>query len=202
MKGKYKIQNENDRMTTLETLKQRLLALTNRMSRYQRRQKQYQQNVDFVNTPNKLYDKIRNNKIPVITPPTKEQINDFWRPIFQTRKCYNKDATWLNEYKQSATTIVKSEYSPITTEEIKTATSKFNNWKSPGLDKIQNFWWKKLTNLHHKISSIFDHLVETTMQNWKTSSFLKHENGELKTDTIDITNGIFQGDSPLGLHFV
>jgi len=65
MKGKYEIKNENDRTTVVETLKQRLLALNNRLSRYQLRQKQYRQNYEFVNKPNKLYDEIRNNKIQI-----------------------------------------------------------------------------------------------------------------------------------------
>jgi len=160
MKGKYEIKNENDRTTVVETLKQRLLALNNRLSRYQLRQKQYRQNYEFVNKPNKLYDEIRNNKIQITTPPTKEQMSGFWKPIFQNTKNYNKDAVWLNEYKQSTSEIIKSDYSPITTEEIKTATSNFSNWKSPGLDKIQNFWWKKLTNVHQRTSSIFDHLLQ------------------------------------------
>jgi len=138
MKGKYEIKNENDRTTVVETLKQRLLALNNRLSRYQLRQKQYRQNYEFVNKPNKLYDEIRNNKIQITTPPTEEQMSGFWKPIFQNTKNYNKDAVWLNEYKQSTSEIIKSDYSPITTEEIKTATSNFSNWKSPGLDKIQD----------------------------------------------------------------
>ena len=49
MKTKYQIVDEQTRSTSLETLKQRLYALNNRLSRYQRRQKQYQQNNDFMN---------------------------------------------------------------------------------------------------------------------------------------------------------
>ena len=45
--NKYKITNEEERITTNETLKQRLYALNNRLSRYKRRQLQYQQNFDF-----------------------------------------------------------------------------------------------------------------------------------------------------------
>ena len=44
MKTKYQFADDQTRSTSLETLKQRLYALNNRLSRYQRRQKQYQQN--------------------------------------------------------------------------------------------------------------------------------------------------------------
>ena len=42
MKTKYQFADDQTRSTSLETLKQRLYALNNRLSRYQRRQKQYQ----------------------------------------------------------------------------------------------------------------------------------------------------------------
>ena len=59
MKAKYQIVDEKTRSTSLETLKQRLYALNNRLSRYQRRQKQYQQNNDFINKQSKLFDELR-----------------------------------------------------------------------------------------------------------------------------------------------
>ena len=59
MKTKYQIVDEQTRSTSLETLKQRLYALNNRLSRYQRRQKQYQQNNDFINKQSKLFDELR-----------------------------------------------------------------------------------------------------------------------------------------------
>ena len=48
MKTKYQIFNEQTRFTSLEALKQRLCALNNRLSRYQRRHKQYQQTNEFI----------------------------------------------------------------------------------------------------------------------------------------------------------
>ena len=59
MKTKYQIVDEQTRSTSLETLKQRLYAFNNRLSRYRRRQKQYQQNNDFINKQSKLFDELR-----------------------------------------------------------------------------------------------------------------------------------------------
>ena len=50
-------------------------------------------------------------------------------------------------------------YSEITTNKIESATSKFSNWKSPGLDKLHNLWWNKLTTLHPKVVVAFDKLI-------------------------------------------
>ena len=50
-------------------------------------------------------------------------------------------------------------HSEITTNEIESATSEFSNWKSLGLDKLQNFWWNKLTTVHPKVAVAFDKLI-------------------------------------------
>ena len=52
--------------------------------------------------------------------------------------------------------ITEATYSEITTNEIESATSEFSNWKSPGLDKLHNSWWNKLTTLHPKVAVAFN----------------------------------------------
>ena len=89
-------------------------------------------------------------------PPTKEDIEKFWKPLYENEKEYHKHAAWLQEYKTSANNITEATYSEITTNEIESATSEFSNWKSPGLDKLHNFWWNKL---HPKVAVAFDKLI-------------------------------------------
>ena len=101
MKTKYQTVDEQTRSTSLETLKQRLYALNNRLSRYQRRQKQYQQNNDFRNKQSKLFDELEGNRITIMDPPSKEDIEKFWKPLYENKKEYNKNAAWLQEYKTS-----------------------------------------------------------------------------------------------------
>jgi len=159
MKNKYKINKEDDRVPTLEKLKQRLYALNNRLSRYQKRQKQFRQNNDFINKPSKLYDEMRGNKITVNEPPTKEQVETFWKPMYETKKQFNKNAPWLRDYQSSVENIIPASYTNITPMEITNSSSKFSNWKSPGIDKLQNFWWNKLTNIHSLTSTILDDIL-------------------------------------------
>lgn len=159
MKNKYNIQTEQQRITTLEKLKQRLSALNNRLTRYQKRQKQFQQNRDFSNKPSKLYDQLRGNRIEITNPPSKENIEEFWKPLYGNRKEYNKDAIWLDDYKESVNHINQAEYTDIEPREIASSSSKFANWKSPGIDNIQNFWWNKLSVFHSKTSQIMNDIV-------------------------------------------
>jgi len=171
MKNKYKINKEDDRVLALEKSKQRLYALNNRLSRYKKRQKQFRQNNEFFNKPNKLYDDMRGNKITVTNPPTKEQVETFWRPMYETKKQFNKNASWLKEYRTSTENIIPANYTSITPAEMSKSSSKFSNWKSPGIDKLQNYWWTKLTNIHTLTAKIFDDILKhpDTCPEWLTT---------------------------------
>ena len=92
MNTKCQIVDEQTRSTSLETLKQRLYAFNNRLFRYQRRKKQYQQNNDFINKQSKLFDELRENRITIMDPSTKEDIEKFWKPLYENKKEYSKDA--------------------------------------------------------------------------------------------------------------
>ena len=79
--------------------------------------------------------------------------------MFETERSYNKKATWLPEYINSTDNIIPATYTPITESEIQKAISKFANWKSPGIDRIQNFWWKKFSSLHKITAAILNNLM-------------------------------------------
>ena len=65
MMNKYNIDTEEKRQITLETLRQRLKALNNRLSRYLKREKQYQQNKEFNEKPSRLFDQLRGNRVTI-----------------------------------------------------------------------------------------------------------------------------------------
>jgi hypothetical protein len=48
----------------------------------------------------------------------------------------------------------------ITSEDIKQTIKKLHNWKAPGLDKIQNYWWKNFPYLHHHLSIHINRIMQ------------------------------------------
>ena len=66
-------------------------------SRYQRRQKQYQRNNHFINKQSKLFDELQGNRITIMEPPTTEDAEKFWKPLYENLKEHHKDAAWLQE---------------------------------------------------------------------------------------------------------
>ena len=83
IKAKYNIQNERSRKTTSEKLKQKLLAYNNRLKRYKERQKQFQQNRDFVNSLDKFYKELRGTNITIEKVPITQEVESFWKPIWE-----------------------------------------------------------------------------------------------------------------------
>ena len=54
----------------------------------------------------------------------------------------------------------KGDFQLISIKEINDATMKFSNWKSPGIDNIQNFWWNKFTNLHQRLVELYNEITQ------------------------------------------
>ena len=129
MKIKYNTDTEEKRQTTLETLRHRLKALNNRLSRYLKREKQVQQNKEFIEKPSRLFDQLRiiiNFRLIKIKLSTSGD-----HCLRKKNRTTKKQHDSLNTSTQKTAT-----YTPIRESEIQKATSKFANWKSPGIDRI------------------------------------------------------------------
>ena len=161
MKMKYQIANEKDRTVVLETLKERLSALSHRLKRYKRRQLQFKQNYMFVNNTQKAYKELRGTKIDVKSPPSKEEIESFWGPIYETEKNHNKNANWIKDHNKAVDelNIQQQVLSQWTSDDINEVTKSFQDWKMPGVDTLQNFWWKRFSFTHNILTSYFNRFI-------------------------------------------
>ena len=58
--------------------------------------------------------------------------------------------------------------------EVTSAINKTNNWKSPGKDKVPNFWLKYLESLHEDMAKAYTNITEnrTEMLEWLTDSLM------------------------------
>ena len=94
IRNKYKITSEVKRISTLESLKQRLSATSYRLKRFKTRRLHYNQNYTFENNPQKGCRELREERVEITNPPTKEEIENFWRPIYENDKSHNDNAQW------------------------------------------------------------------------------------------------------------
>jgi hypothetical protein len=49
----------------------------------------------------------------------------------------------------------KMEYAEITIDEVTKIIKASHNWKALGHDRLQNFWWKEFTIVHHLLAKQF-----------------------------------------------
>ena len=62
-----------------ETLKQKILLKGQRIRRYEKRTKLYRQNNTFKLDKKKLYRELRSKQVNVEKPPTRNEIEIFWK---------------------------------------------------------------------------------------------------------------------------
>ena len=114
-------------------------------------------------------------------PPSKEEITTFWGNLWKSKGTHNTKATWLEEEKKETISIENDNWTDFTTAQLTTATKKLANWKSPGIDQVQNFWIKYLTALHPTLIKNANKIINKpkTAPQWLTTATttLIHKSG-------------------------
>ena len=180
IKQNHKIhaQHEAENSTLIEfldTLKQKLMALANRLRRYKQTTLRKSQNKMFngneklfyrnlTRTPN---NNIENNTVEL---PSNEELHVFWSSIWSTPVEHNQ-AEWIEEQKQyldKQTT--EMQFEAVSIELLQSVILKTHNWKATGTDKIHNFWYKKLTCVHKHLLFHINNFIKspTTLPSFVT----------------------------------
>ena len=76
--------------------------------------------------------------------PTKDNIQAFWKSIWNVKIDYNTNAPCINELKTNYCANVNQKDYEIDLETLNKALSKIQSNKMPGRDMIIGFWYKKL----------------------------------------------------------
>ena len=152
--------------TVLEELKQRMIAKSAKMKRYEQRIAQYRQNRLFQSDQKKFYNELNGSKGRTCEVPDAGETRRFWSDIRSTEKQHNKNAEWLKNLKVDQHQ--KQQKVVIDHEKVTKQCRKISNWKAPGKDGVQGFWLKKLTNIHKRIAQQFNLVLEGTVPEWMT----------------------------------
>ena len=100
-----------------------------------------------------------------------EDVEQFWRSLWQAEDSGNLAATWLDEIRIKMAEIVPDPHEgdlEITSSDCYRAVGKKKNWSAPGPDKIANYWWKKITSILPPVTSIFRDIInfELNIKRW------------------------------------
>ncbi|CAH2099489.1 unnamed protein product [Euphydryas editha] len=182
--AKYNIQSENDHNNTAEIIKQRIKALAGRIKRYEEMNTKKEQNKLFAENEHRLYRSLGCNATKDIKIPSKQNVEEFWKSILSNPQQYNKEANWIKEIATMSNEVNTIESEEITEDQVKFALRRMLNWKSPGLDKIHNYYIKYLTSVHKYLASLFTNIVsgKEPLEEWFTTGKVilvpKNENTE------------------------
>lgn len=137
-------QHELDRVRALTTARKKLVKRTNSRK----------ENSTFSFQPSRLF---RPPPPVVQTPPTVPEVERFWKDIYETTKPFNEGTPAIAHFKEFCDRHLAGVDRPIsvTESDVKKAFSGKKNFTAPGMDAVNNFWWKKFTSTHKHLARIF-----------------------------------------------
>ena len=91
---------------------------------------------------------------------------------------HNSEAGWIEDARRENRRVQKQENVCIGINQVKSGIRKMTNWKAPGPDGVQGFWFKKFTSVHASITErLQECLVNGEVPKWmtigRTSLFMK-----------------------------
>ena len=153
----------------LEEQKQRLVAISGRLKKYDQRNKQYHQNRLFQANRKKLFEELEGVKQDNTIIPSANESQKFWSDIWDNPVTHNKDASWLKELEEDLKDIELQHNIIIDEKKVSSKVRKIPNWKSPGPDGVQGYWLKNLTSLHQRIASQLNECLQSgDVPKWMT----------------------------------
>ena len=169
-KGKYTLkEDERARMNrryelewqgylyAIHILKSKIQRASVKIRYYNESRLQFHQNKLFDTNQAKLYSELNGEDNSPNEVPEPTEATNFWKGIWSVPSEHNKNADWLKRVKEKMQDLVKQEDIEITVEDVKNGIRRMSNWKAPGPDGVQGFWFKKLTAFHERIAK---HLQE------------------------------------------
>lgn len=144
----------------MDTLRQKLKAKSKRLRRYAKCSKRKQQNRLFNTDQKRFYRELTNASSNTVKAqlPQKEQLTDYWKNIWSIPKYHNRNAHWMGP-RMNGGVIPEMPLANFSEDEVRDAIKSTNNWKAPGVDGIQNFWYKKFPSLHEALAQQFSHVL-------------------------------------------
>lgn len=176
----------NDEITDkLDLFKQKLQAASKRLRRYKISNQRRADNKLF-NTNQKLfYRKFSKDDITIIQPPNATEVQQYWENMWSKPVQHQLHSSWATIEEREMSNINPMSETHISTENVTQAVKYTLNWKSPGPDKVQNYWLKYFSSTHKHLAIAFNHILHNPLD---MPHFLTHGITYLKPKDTDTTN--------------
>ena len=168
LQRKYRLKQKGLQIVK-EELKQRIKAKSGKITRYNQRIKQYQQNRQFKNNEAGFYKRLNNEGIQAESEaPERSQAKQYWTDLWSTDVIHNRKAKWLEDFKMKMNGGRGQGEVNVTREKILKILERVPNWKAPGPDGVQGFWLKNFKSMHQYLEKYFAECLEGQTPTWMT----------------------------------
>lgn len=167
IKQKYKSEENVEYEDILDTMKMKLSVTASRLKRYKESMLRKKQNKLFADNQKLFYRHIEQPSISEASNdkfPSVEETKTLWYNIWGEPVQHNKKADWIQEERATYETLEMMPDQKITLEEVQEAIKRTNNWKTPGIDNIPNYWYKVFDVTHSKLAEFFNQLIQDPEQ--------------------------------------
>ena len=170
VRNRNNVTDENSLLTAKETLKQKIQVKAQRLRRYDKRNRFYRQNKIFKTDAKTFHLEIGKETINIEEPSVDEEMTKFWNDIWGKEKDFNNEAEWIRHEEETMNEVEEQEWEVINIEELRSALTNSHKWKSPGVDKIPNFWLNFLHSTHKQMAFNFTNILQNseTAPEWLT----------------------------------
>ena len=91
----------------------------------------------------------------------------FWCSIWANEAEHNRQAEWLNNVKENLNH-EKQQNLMIDKQKIAQQSKKIANWRAPGPDGVQGYWFKNLSACHQRIADQLNEILKGDISEWMT----------------------------------
>ena len=151
MERKYRLSDVGN-VQVIDMLKEKISAGATKIRRYEERELHYHQNTLFATNQKQFYQELDGRSNIPNKAPDAQEASEFWSNIWSIPGNFNENGSWLPKVKERLSEIDKQEDIRISVENVKTAIRKMTNWKVPGPDCVQGYWFKRFSSLHSRLT--------------------------------------------------
>ena len=92
--------------------------------------------------------------------PTSDEVEHFCSEIWERDKCNNEATEWIRKKEELLKEQESQPWRAMMLTRSPTPSKKSSNWKSPGREKVTNFWLKHLVSIHEDMSKAYTNITE------------------------------------------
>ena len=112
----------------------------------------------------RFYRELGKKTFQIEKPPDIGEVKKFWQNILEQEVKHYEDAQWIKDQEEGLQQINQMEWKDLTVEGLRVNMTRAANWKSPGPDRLPNFWIKQFKSLHKPMAEAYSKIVKDPKQ--------------------------------------